>query len=131
MTQGGAVTATTSIAQQNRELVLGALAAITTGDTETFLEAMHPDVVVHEPSYLPYGGDYVGAEGFLDLLPKASSLIDLSGVQLVSATADEDRTVLLMTAPLVSNGETVHITEHWQVRDGKVVDVRVFWYALP
>ena len=125
------MTATTSIAQQNRDLVVGALQAAMSGDVATFLAAMHPEVVLHEPPYLPYGGEYVGREGFTQLFVEAVKYLDLSGAELVSATADEDRTVLLMTVPMAATGERIHVTEHWQCRDGQVVDVRVFWYSLP
>lgn len=36
-----------------------------------------------------------------------------------------------MTIPALATGERVHVTEHWQMRDGKVVDVRVFWFFYP
>lgn len=125
------MTATTSPAEQNKALVLGALTAVKGGDIETFLKAMHPDLVVHEPAYLPYGGDFHGAEGFLQLFGEVSKLVDVDTLELLSATADHERTVLLMTVELRSNRERRHITEHWLIQDGLVRDVRVFWSDLP
>jgi ketosteroid isomerase-like protein len=125
------MTTTTPQAERNRALVLGALAAVTKGDTETFLEAMHPELVVHEPDYLPYGGDFHGAEGFLHLLGEVAKLVDIGSLELVSAIADDDRVVLLMTVALRSSGERRHLTEHWLVEAGRVRDVRVFWSDLP
>lgn len=114
-----------------RDTVLGALAAITRGDIEGFTSALHPEVVVHEPDYLPYGGDFTGKAGFLELFDQATKVIDFPTLEIVSATADETRCVLLMTCKLTTNREQRHITEHWVVQDGLIKDVRVFWFGLP
>ena len=122
---------TTSLVKHNRELVLGALDAVKSGDIDGFMSVMHPDLSIHEPEHLPYGGIYKGGAGFLRLFAEAAKILDLSKIELVSATADESRTVLLMTVPLLSTGETVHITEHWCVKHEWVTDVRVFWFEAP
>jgi hypothetical protein len=122
---------TTATVQQNRDLVLGALGAAKAGDINGFLNAMHAEVRIHEPSYLPYGGLYVGAARFLELFGEAAKVLDLANIELISATADDGRTVLLMTVPLLSTGEVMYITEHWSVEDGLVTDVRVFWFGHP
>ena len=118
-------------AQHNRDVVLGAIDAIKTFDVEGLLGAMHAEVTVHEPEYLPYAGIYHGAEGFHQLFAEAIKLVDVTSLEVLSATVDQERAVLLMTAELISTRERVHITEHWVLQDGKVVDVRVFWFELP
>jgi ketosteroid isomerase-like protein len=120
-----------AIAQLNKEVVLGAIDAIKTFDVDAFLDALHTEVTIHEPEYLPYAGVYHGADGFHQLFTEAVKLVDVSSLEVVSATVDEERAVLLMTAELISTRERVHITEHWVLVDGKVVDVRVFWFDLP
>jgi hypothetical protein len=40
--------------------MLGALEAVKAGDVEAFLSILSPEVVLHEPDYLPYGGEYRG-----------------------------------------------------------------------
>jgi ketosteroid isomerase-like protein len=120
-----------SAAEQNKNLVLGALGAVTQGDTDSFLEAMHPELVVHEPGYLPFGGEHRGAEGFLGLFAEITKLVDVPTLELLSATADEERVVLLMTVELLNSGERRYLTEHWRIEDGKVREVRVFWSDLP
>jgi ketosteroid isomerase-like protein len=120
-----------AIAQLNKEVVLRAIDAIKTFDVDTFLDAFHAEVTIHEPEYLPYAGVYHGADGFHRLFTEAVKLVDVSSLDVVSATVDEERAVLLMTAELISTRERVHITEHWVLAEGKVVDVRVFWFDLP
>jgi hypothetical protein len=118
-------------AQQNKDLVLGALAAAKAGDIESFFKAIHPRVQIHEPAHLPYGGLHEGPDGFVKLLAQALDVLDLGKLELISATADDERTILLMTVPLLATGEVMHITEHWRVEHGMVTDVRVFWFDCP
>ena len=122
---------TTSTAEANRQLVVGAIEAAMAGDMEGFTDSLHPEIEVHEPDYLPYGGIYRGKDGFLELFGKATAVLDFPTMKVVSATGDEDRAILLMTCNLLSNGEERHITEHWEIEDGLVKRVRVFWFGLP
>ena len=117
--------------QANRDLVVGAIDSAIAGDMEGFLSSLHSEVEVIEPEHLPYGGTYRGREGFVELFGKATQVLDFPTLTLVSATADEERTVLLMTCKLLANGEEMHITEHWRVEDGLIREVRVFWFGLP
>ena len=41
-------------------------AAFATGDMETVMAVLAPDVVISEPASLPYGGTYESAEAFLE-----------------------------------------------------------------
>lgn len=125
-----AKTTTPTAAEANEQLVLGAIEAAVNGDAEGFLDVFHPDAEVLEPDYLPYGGTYRGREEFLALWAKASQIVDLSTLKVVSATCNDERVVPLMTAKLV-NGEEHHITEHWRIENGLVREIRVFWFGLP
>ena len=120
-----------STAEQNRSIVVGALSSALHGDIDGLLAVMHPEIRVHEPPYLPYGGVYEGTAGFLRLLGEATKYLDLAQAKLLAATADAMRTVLLMSVPLVGSGEPVHITEHWCLSHGLITDIRVFWFDLP
>jgi hypothetical protein len=70
-------------------------------------------------------------DGFLQLLGEATQVIDATTVEILNVVAGEDRVVLLMSARCVGHPEPVQITEHWVLKDDKVIDVRVFWYNLP
>lgn len=63
------------------------------GDVATFLAALHPDVMLHEPTYLPYGGEFQGRQGFIKVLTEGAKFLDVAGIEVLSATADEDRNV--------------------------------------
>jgi hypothetical protein len=118
-------------AQDNKQLVVGAIDSAKAGNIEGFLNVMHPEVVVHEPDHLPYGGTYHGRESLLEVVQKAAALVDLETLELTAVTADEERAVLLLKFQLLGTGEEMIGTEHWVIEDGLVRDVRVFWYGLP
>ncbi len=120
-----------TIAQRNKELVLGALKSAQAGDVDKYLSAMHPDVQIHEPSYLPFAGLYKGHQGFHELKAQTKKIVDVSRMEIVSATADEERVVLLMRIPLRGSEERVLVTEHWRIENGLVVEVLVFWFEVP
>lgn len=114
-----------------KELVLGALDALFAGDDDAFFARTTPDIRVIEPSYLPYGGTYVGRDGFAALGKGLRKVLDLRSIEVVSATSDQERTVLLMTASLRYRPEEQrYLTEHWVVTDGLISEIRVFWSGL-
>lgn len=121
----------TALAQDNERMVVDGLGGAIEGNIEALLAVLAPDVVVHEPEYLPYGGDYHGHEGFLTLQQRASEVLDVSSLKIHTAVANDERVVLLMTTAFVDGPGEQWLTEHWQVRDGKVVDIRVFWFGTP
>lgn len=118
-------------AESNKALVVGAVQAALGGDVESFFAALHPEVEVHEPPYLPYGGVYRGREGFAALFGEATKVLDLPSLTIDSVTADAEKVVLLMTARHIASGEDVIVTEHWRPEDGLIREVRVFWFSLP
>ena len=101
------------------------------GDMDGFLAAVHPEVVVLEPDHLPYGGTFTGHDGFLEVFAGATQVLDFPTMKVISATADEERAILLMTCDELATGKQQHITEHWLIEDGLVREVRVFWFGLP
>ncbi len=117
--------------RENATMIIEALTAALAGDAGPLNDCLHPDLVTHEPPYLPYGGDYAGPDAFLQLMGEATQIIDAPTVEILHVVADGDRVVLLMSARCIGHSEPAQITEHWTLKDDKVIDVRVFWYNLP
>jgi uncharacterized protein len=117
--------------QRNSEFVRNGLEAGLGGDLDAFLAILDPDVRIHEPPYLPYGGVHRGHEAVKQMLRQAGRVVDFTSLEFVSTVADEDHVVMMMTVNLRSDGSQRHIIEHWVMRDGLVYEVRVFWDALP
>lgn len=121
---------TEAVGSNTKDLVVGALDALFANDMEAFFARAKEDIRVIEPSYLPYGGTYVGRQGFDDLGRGLRKVLDLRSIELISATGDAERTVLLMTAKLRYKDEQRYLTEHWVVEDGLIAEIRVFWDGL-
>jgi ketosteroid isomerase-like protein len=110
-----------------REVIEGAC----NGQLDGFLGLLHPEVEVHEPSYLPYGGHYEGVDAVLPVMAEAAKVVDFPTLKLHSITADEDRVALVETVKLLGTGEEVRVSEHWQLVDGLIRQIDVFWSSLP
>lgn len=98
------------------------------GDFAGVMECFHPDIEVFEPDCLPYGGVYRGVAGLGELFSKAPSHLDVNIFSVEAIVADGDRAVGFLHSAAVRNGTPVVIAEESQVRDGKIVRVRVFHY---
>ena len=49
-------TQTQSATEENRALIAAFYAAGLEGDIDKMTDMLTPDIVIHEPAYLPYGG---------------------------------------------------------------------------
>lgn len=114
-----------------KQQIKDAIEAACRGEPDAFLGLLHPQVEVHEPSYLPFGGHYRGIDSVVPVIVEVSKLIDLDTLSLQSITADEDRVVVLETVSLTGNGQKVKVIEHWQLEDGLAREIDVFWSSLP
>ena len=118
-------------ATTNKERAQELLSEVLSGNLDLFWDAMHPDVVLHEPDYLPYGGTYTGVQAFKECFVEVAKVIDPTTIELVNVTADEDRVIPLMTAKLVESGEEMHVMEQWRFEDDQIREIRVFWFGSP
>ena len=99
---------------------------------EMIKATVDPDFVVAQAPGLPYGGDYRGVEGYLEVQEKIrSELLDLS-VEDLEIVAEGD-TVLTMfrmlgTSSSTGNKYDMRQVEVWRFRDGKLVSLTPFYY---
>jgi len=107
-----------------RELYAAALAL----DTEKALSYLHPDIVVREPSCLPYGGVYRGIDEFAQLLTAMMAVIDLSTIRVGSVMSDGTTALAKLEGALCS-GDAVELVEAWTMRDGLFATCQVFWFG--
>ena len=89
-----------------------------------------PQVKISEPMFLPYGGDYQGLEGFNDLLPKILQFIDVFSIEVDTIIADGENVVALLRAPSASGETELQFAEHFVVRDGKIVSIKLFFHKF-
>ena len=107
-------------------------AAVLGGDAATLKELVSPDCVVHEPADLPYGGDYHGPDGLLEMFGAITRELSFSveGEPQLLEVGD-GRVVVRMVATFVSrrSGRTVSfpIAEIYTVSGGQITDIDVFY----
>lgn len=114
--------------QRNLELVRGIYEASFAGDVNPLLESMDRDFEEQVPPVLPWGGIHRGQEVFVTkVMPRVAAAIDFGTMRLVSISADRDHVAALLTAKS-AGGDEIWIAEHWTVRAGKVLAIRVFYF---
>ena len=113
--------------QSNRELVREIYAALLSGDNTVFAGAVHEDFEAHVAPAMPWGGVYDAEAILSDVMPRLATAIDVSSLRLTSISADGDDVVALLTGRSVS-GNALWIAEDWTFRDGKIGQLRVFYF---
>lgn len=113
--------------QKNKEIVRHVYEATAAGDTNAF-SVMHEDFEEMVPPILPWGGVHSGVPVFMTkVLPMVAKAIDFPSLRLVSLSADGDRVAALSTGN-TTTGKELWVSEHWKLRDGKVMSIMVFYH---
>jgi ketosteroid isomerase-like protein len=100
------------------------------GRNDEAYRLLDDDLVAHEPPGLPYAGDYHGPAGWGDMMARVYDLfeVSLSSVEFVSA---EDAVIIPMTCRFTSRTSRrsvdTKVIEVFSVRDGKIVDIDIFY----
>jgi ketosteroid isomerase-like protein len=101
------------------------------GGFEDAMKLMDPELVVHEPKELPYGGEYHGVEGFVDLTTRLSALVEVETVTPPTFLGAGDVAVAQMigrfTSPTTGRSVDTPIVELFSVRNGRIVDLDVYY----
>jgi hypothetical protein len=97
------------------------------GDLAGMFESLDEQVVVYEPSFLPYGGVTRGHQDFQKLLVTLSGYISLPTLKVDSLVADGDVVVAFLSAS-TPKGEPLSLCERSVVRAGRIVEMRIFYH---
>jgi ketosteroid isomerase-like protein len=88
------------------------------------------DLAVHEPPELPYGGEFRGPSGLLDLLGREMAVVDAAPLTTEYLDAG-DRVVFMARARFAAKGTDrsvdVDLVEIHTVRDGRICDLDVYY----
>lgn len=121
------MTETTST-EQNRSIIEGFYAAGTRGDIETMMDCLADDVVICEPPYLPFGGEYHGKDGLFAIFAAVAELADVAQFKIHYIVVDGDRAVAFGGFPLNDTGRFTHFAEETRLVDGKIAEIRIYYY---
>lgn len=100
------------------------------GDLDAVASLVHPDGVIRESDALPFGGDYVGPDGFRTLIGAMLRDFDFEVLSREDLPAG-DTLVIKMGARFTArhSGEQVElpVVELYTVRDGLIVEADVYY----
>jgi hypothetical protein len=113
-----------------REIAEKMIKCVIAGDVVGAMECVHPDVVIHEPEGLPYGGDWHGRAGFQEMFSSMTAVLDftLDHYEVVALGSES----AMMRAEVTFIGRasrrqlTTKIVEVYTVRDGMIVDADIY-----
>ncbi|HLM72342.1 MAG TPA: nuclear transport factor 2 family protein [Polyangiaceae bacterium] len=116
----------------NVDIVRSIYEAGAKGDLNGILPFLDPNVVIHEAASLPYGGEYHGIEGFSRLAAAVYSTWKSFEVDMTELLDAGPTVVALiqLRVTMKESGQVVEmpLAEVWRLRDGKVVDLRPFYW---
>jgi hypothetical protein len=110
-----------------RQTIEALYAASQSGDLMALLGLLDPEVLIEQPPFLPYGGQYRGHEGFAAMATAVGGYFDFTGLKIVSLTAEGARAFGVVQAPFRGGGHALAV-EEWTVCDGLVTHCRIFWF---
>jgi hypothetical protein len=114
------------LTEANRRLMQALYDAVSAGDLDGVFSRLADDVVIREPAFLPYGGEYRGKELFGELVGKIAKTYDMTQIRADYLVADGERVIGVLRMPDLVTGEDVLVAEESVIRDGKVVQMTVF-----
>jgi ketosteroid isomerase-like protein len=97
------------------------------------LETLHPDVVVHIPPSMPYGGEHIGHEGFLRMGEAMNATWDIDGdLDMKFIDIGDDQVICFVNFEASSRhtGRPVEMrmVEVYTLTEGRIIDIRLFYW---
>ena len=111
----------------NVEIVKGAYDALAAGNIQGFIGTFDPGVIVREPECLPYGGTFTGMQEVLGMFGKAGPILDSGKTVVEQLFGSGDHVAAVLRMPLRDGSAEAVLAEHWTMRDGKCVELDVYW----
>ncbi len=85
------------------------------------------DFVLFVPDYLPWGGRYDKA-GYLSILAEVASTLDFARLSYESLTVQGEHVVALIRIGVQGTGESILISEHWDIVNGQARQLLVAYF---
>ena len=118
----------TSLTEQNRSVVEAMFAAANKGDIDGVFSLLSDDITIIEPLFMPFGKTYHGKEEFLGLAQILPNYLNVSSITVHYTIADGDRVAACVGIADVATGELTQFIEQFTIKDGKIVENRVFYH---
>jgi hypothetical protein len=93
---------------------------------EDYPDRVDPNIVMHEPRSLPFGGTYRGLSDFKRFYAKVRSFYDFDTWHLVDVVAQGDIVFSTSHVHIAGRPETMYLAERFRFSGETLVEVRVF-----
>ena len=97
------------------------------GEITSFADRLADDFELFVPSSLPWGGHFSKAE-YIAILPRVASTLDFARMRYVSLTAEGGHVVALIDIGVQGTDQSVIISEHWDIENGKAIRLLVAYF---
>jgi len=119
---------TSEATEMSRHIVQTIYNAMASGDVGTVLELIDENIVCYESPSLPYGKVYRGHNELKALFEPVNTYLAIEKIKIDYLIADGERVVAVIRLPVRSSGTEMIVSEHHLVRNGKVVEQRIFFF---
>lgn len=114
------------------EIVGAIYARARTGDWASVEELLSPDLVIHEPPSLPFGGEWRGRDALQRLFAKVMGYWDAPNVQIDAIVGDDTHVVALLRFTMTSRATgrtfTQNVAEVSVLQGGVVTEMRIHYF---
>ena len=97
------------------------------GEITSFEDKLAETFELFVPAYLPWGGHF-NKEQYIELLPRVASVLDFTRLRFESLTAQGGHVVALIDIGVQGTDQSIMISEHWDVAEGKATRLRVAYF---
>jgi predicted SnoaL-like aldol condensation-catalyzing enzyme len=115
--------------KRNLATVEALYAATSTGNWPVAETYLTDDFFVTESQVLPFAGVYRGRGALKELYSKVMGMMDIAGLETTGKTAGGDLVIYRLEFVLANpKGARAELTELFRLREGKVCEIRPFYF---
>lgn len=100
--------------------------SVLSGNFEGVLAVLHDDLILHEPSFLPYGGTIRGIESFPELFKSVTEYLNVGRMTVGRIVAEGDMAVAFLEGE-TNAGDHIMLCEQSLIREGKIAEIRIYY----
>lgn len=92
---------------------------------DEFPDHVAPDLVIYQPTSLPFGGTYHGLSELQRIYPQIGAFYDFSRFELLGLYADGDTVFASIKIGVAGSTSVIYLAEKWTFRGTQVTEIRV------
>ncbi|HMH24059.1 MAG TPA: hypothetical protein VK563_19885 [Puia sp.] len=116
------------LTKENKAIVRSFYEGGTDRNKNEYGAIFHPGFTVTAPRYLPWGGTSNLADYLTLILPQVTAVLDFSRFKIISLIGENSSVVIVIEIGLMDLTDSVRISEHWEIEDGKAFSLWVAYF---